>query len=225
MRPYWAHFFILVKRRKTMKKIIGLLKAQAKLVCAAGVIVVFVVGFVIFINRDAPTITASSVIGMDYIQELASVECDCEAVATVYDEQKKEKALKEENAEKREKKLTEAIKYHVLYKGIVKAGIKNIDEIKTEIDKENKKIIVTLPEIEIIGTSVDENLKQMQISGKYNEKTVLKEALEACEEDLNNRIKDGKIKEVAKESAAEIIKAAFEPFAKELGKKYSVEVR
>lgn len=113
-------------------------------------------------------------------------------------------------------------KYHVAYKGTVKAGV-NFEKI--QIIESDKKITVIIPSIEIQDVSVDTNLDYIFTKNKYNTETIYAEAYSKCIEDLNEKAKTNPtLLATAKESAVDTIKALLRPFESQLADGQEFEI-
>ena len=118
------------------------------------------------------------------------------------------------------------VAYYVNYKGNVKAGI-NIKHISYEEDKENKKVIVTIPEIEVFDDIVDDTkLDFIFLDESYNTETVHPEAFALSKDDLKNSLNNNKeFYDKARESVISIVKASIEPLINAKDNEYELVIQ
>ena len=118
------------------------------------------------------------------------------------------------------------VAYYVNYKGNVKAGI-NIKHISYEEDKENKKVIVTIPEIEVFDYIVDDTkLDFIFLDESYNTETVHPEAFALSKDDLKNSLNNNKeFYDKARESVISIVKASIEPLINAKDNEYELVIQ
>lgn len=116
--------------------------------------------------------------------------------------------------------------YFVSYKGTVTAGI-DFEYVTFEVDKENKKLIITVPEAKITSYNIDIGKnKYIFKDEKYNNASELNSAHDICEKDLKDRTsKDELILKTAKENAQVVLKQFYEPWLKNYYKNYTLEVK
>ena len=119
--------------------------------------------------------------------------------------------------EKNEKKTD----YYIAYEADVKAGVR-LDEVSFSIDRNNKEIIVTVPEIEILEIDLDENsLEFMFVKEKADEISELGNAIKACNDDIETEVQQTpEIFELARKSAVRKLIALFKPFIEQLDAEY-----
>ena len=155
------------------------------------------------------TISKSTLQEIIDINELQTVDYDYNAVATQYDEN------------------NEPI-YYVAYMGTVTAGI-DFNEIDISVDDINKKVLITLPEVEAQGTRIDMGtLEYIFTKDKYETEDVSQEAYKLCKEDLKARIdaeKDNLLFQTAKENAVSSVEALFKPFIDTIDNSYTLEIK
>lgn len=118
------------------------------------------------------------------------------------------------------------VAYYVNYKGTVKAGI-NIKHISYEEDKENKKVIVTIPEIEVFDYIVDDTkLDFIFLDESYNTETVHPEAFALSKDDLKNSLNNNKeFYAKARENVISIVKASIEPLINAKDNEYELVIQ
>ena len=201
----------VLSKMKGMKK-----ELRFALIIAVIILVIVVIVYaktVVFNNKDGQvtTISKSSLEKVIEINELSTIDYTYNAIATVYDE----------NDKKGEK-----IKYYVAYEGLVTAGI-DFKKIEIVVDDTEKKVTITLPEIEIHDLTV--NMGTMDcifVDNKYNTEKVSQEAYTASKEDLKKRIEqDTELPQMAKENAIASVKALFTPWIEQIDEEYTVEVK
>lgn len=121
---------------------------------------------------------------------------------------------------------TDDYKYFVSYEGTVSAGI-DFKQVKIYVDKDNKKLIITVPEPKITGYNVDiGSLKFIFTKDKYNEASELEQAFKLCKADLENRSeKDELILKTAKQNSITVLEAFFKPWIETFNSEYEVVVK
>jgi len=198
-------------------KKINLTKIKKKIIAVSvfiAIILLIAIGvymkMVVFNNKEGQvsTISKSSLEKIVEINELSTVDYTYNATTKVYDED------------------GTTIKYYVAYEGVVTAGI-DFKKIKIVPDEEQKKIVITLPEIEIHVTDVNMGtLDYIFMKDKYETETVSQEAYKACKQDLENRVKnETDLIKMAKTNAIESVKALFTPWIQQVDEEYEVEVK
>lgn len=187
------------------------MRFQTKLIIVLLLALALVIGALLAIlgnNDDGTTITStSSLESVLEIKELSMVEYIYNAIATKYD--------KNNNP-----------MYHVAYEGTVIAGIE-FDDIKIDVEENEKKIIITIPEIKIQDVKVDEStLDYMFLKSKYETETIAQEAYKLCIEDLKVRITEENILyDTAKTNAKFSLEAMFKPWIETIDDTYTVEIK
>ena len=108
----------------------------------------------------------------------------------------------------------------------MKAGI-NFQNIKTQIDNENKKITVILPDVEIYDTTVDAGtLEYIFTDKKYNTENVAQEAYKLCCNDLAEKAKqEDNLYSAAKSNAKAAVEALIKPWVEQTNSDYTVVVK
>ena len=100
------------------------------------------------------------------VSDLATYEAIYNGIATVYDEKNPEK-----------------VKYHVSYEAEIEVGF-DVQDINVNLDTEAKKVIVTIPPVDIVNVVVDfTSMDFIFINDKANTATVSETAYKACETD------------------------------------------
>ena len=117
-------------------------------------------------------------------------------------------------------------KYFVSYEGTVSAGI-DFKQVKIDIDKKAKKLIITVPEPKITGYNVDiGKLKFIFKKEKYDEASELESAFKLCKADLETRSeKDEFILKTAKQNSITVLEAFFKPWIEVFNNDYEVEIK
>lgn len=152
-------------------------------------------------------ITVSQLQEILEISELSTAEYSYNSIARAYDAD------------------GEKIRYYVYYEGTVKAGI-DFSKIDILVDDQNHRIALLLPEAEIMITSVDINsLDYMFEKKKYETETISQEAYTLCNEDLKQKIaNEEQFLEMAKDNAANCVKALIEPWVEQVNDEYVVTI-
>lgn len=115
-------------------------------------------------------------------------------------------------------------KYVVSYHGTVTFGI-DFKKIKVSEDKDNKKVIVTMPKISIVETNVaPESVVPIYLEDKKaDEEFAYIERRRECDEDLRSKAEnDIKVTEMAKKTAESTVRNLINPFIKELYPDYEL---
>lgn len=119
------------------------------------------------------------------------------------------------------------VKYYAAYDGTVKAGF-DADKVKIDIDKENKKVTIRIPEVTISDVIVDENSVEIIFTNKkYDTETVMAEANSAAVNDLKEKTsEDSTLLDAAKENAEMNVRELYEPWLEQEDpdERYSLEV-
>lgn len=111
-------------------------------------------------------------------------------------------------AEIYKKKDKKDVKCHVLYNAKVKAGI-DMTEVEFKLDDENKKVLVTLPEVVINKVNVDE--KKLDFIPE-NTTVEVGEVLTACKNDAKKEANDSEqLLTLAEENIKSIVEALIYP--------------
>ena len=117
-------------------------------------------------------------------------------------------------------------KYHVAYEGYVNAGF-DFNNIETERDVENKKIVIVIPKIKINSVNInDETLDFIFVKDKFDTETTFQEAYKASYLDLENKaINNNTIKKMAYENAVDAMKAIIIPLETKLPDGYTFDFK
>lgn len=196
---------------------INLTRAKIRFIAVAviGVIMLLIaigvyMKMVVFNNKEGQvsTISKSSLEKIIEINELSTIDYTHNATTKVYDED------------------GTTIKYYVAYEGTVTAGI-DFEQIEIVPDEEQKKVVITLPEIQIHDVNVNMGtLDYIFMKDKYETETVSQEAYKACKQDLQNRVEnETDLHKMAKENAIQSIEALFTPWIQQVDEEYEVEVK
>lgn len=193
-------------KKNIFNVILGLPK---KIIITIGILLVVGIGFVLVKTSKGgifSTVSTSSLQKVFEISELDTIEYAYNAVATKYTKDKDPK-------------------YYVAYEGKVRAGI-DFSKIDIKVDKENKKVTLTIPEIIITDVTVDSNsMDYIFVKDKYETESVHYESLTLCKEDLQNRIeKEELFYETAKENTKLAIEALIKPWIESVDDEYKVEI-
>lgn len=195
---------------KVKQNIIALLKGKLKLiiifgVVAAGIIVLAIIGNQK--NGSLTTISESTLQEVIEINELSTVDYTYNAITKKVD--------KNNNP-----------MYYVAYEGTVTAGI-DFNKIEFEVDEKEKKVIITLPEIEIHSTKVEMGtLEYIFTKNKYETEDITQEAYKLCKDDLKTRIEsESELYNTARENAISSVEALFNPWIDTVDDEYTVEIK
>ena len=139
------------------------------------IILIFALLFRIKVINKPATIninSTSTLMDIINIAELSTAEFQYKGIAEVYKDEKKSK-----------------IRCRICYNSIVKAGI-DMDEVKLNVDNDNKVVTATLPDIDIKVTIIDKESSLAYLPS--NAEMGIKEAREYCKEDVLNEAKNSK---------------------------------
>lgn len=142
------------------------------------------------------------------VSDLATYEAIYNGIATVYDEKKPEK-----------------VKYHVSYEAEIEVGF-DIQDIRVDLDTESKKVIVTIPPVDIVSVVVDfTSMDFIFINDKADTATVSETAYKACETDaITESQAQTAIKELAQQNALNYVDALIRPFVEQMDPTYEIEI-
>ena len=115
--------------------------------------------------------------------------------------------------------------YYVSYEGDVTAGF-DFDDIKFSVDKEKKKMTITMPEVKITDShTYIEKQKFIFKNSKYDTVNELSEANRICNEDIKKRAnEDNLLLETAKDNAKVVLQQFFETWLNNYYPGYTLEV-
>lgn len=199
----------VVKEKKKIQ--IPKLRLQTKIIIILSLVLILVVGILLAITQNnsgqLTTISKSSLQKVIEINELSTVDYTYNATATKYDEN------------------NDAM-YYVAYEGTVTAGI-DFNEIGIEVIEEEKKVKITIPEVEIHSTKVDMGtMEYIFTKNKYETEDISQEAYKLCKDDLKARIeKENVLHDTARENAISSVEALFKPWIDTIDNSYTVEIK
>ena len=115
--------------------------------------------------------------------------------------------------------------YYVSYEAKVYAGI-DFEDIGIAVDDEAKAISVEIPEVTITDVIVDiASMDFIFYNDKANASTVSQQAYKACEEDARQESREQEvIYELARQNAANVLRALIEPIVDQTEGGYSLSV-
>lgn len=117
------------------------------------------------------------------------------------------------------------VDYYIYYSASVYAGI-DFSEVQFTEDEENKKILATIPKVQINDTVVDPNsLDFMFMNKKADNVSVTATALTACETDIQQECtSDSALLEIAQMNAENAVRALAEPIIEQVCEGYTLEI-
>lgn len=120
----------------------------------------------------------------------------------------------------------EKVLYHVSYESEVKVGF-DTEAIAVDVDNDNKKVIITLPEIKINDVTVKmESLDYIFEDNSANTPSVSNEAYAACIEDAKSEsASNDQIFELARDNSENLVRALIEPLLKQNKDTYTLDIR
>lgn len=190
-----------------------------KIIIAITIIVIVSIGMSIGVTMIKRSISKPDIISTASLEKIINVndlstfEAVYNGIATVY------------NEEKVDKQGNKKVNYYVSYEAKVKAGI-DVTEVDIDVDEENQKIIISMPEVKITDINVDiTSLDYIIENKKLDTKTISQEAYNKCIEDVSNETsKEQAIYSLAQENAKNILIALIEPFVKQVNDQYVLEI-
>lgn len=175
-----------------------------KLVLVVGIIAILLAGSYRFLfgkKTPASIITSSTLTDAIDIAELSTAEFKYKGIAEAYSDEARTK-----------------VKCRLCYNAVVKAGI-SMEKVQFDIDESNKTVKVTLPEIDITVTIVDEQSMAILPSGAD---IGIASMLKFSKEDATNEaMKSEALLDAAKENLRATINGVLYPILKPQG--YSIK--
>lgn len=199
----------IAKAKKLTKKKVPLWAVGVTLLVIA-VACIAVLGFT---QREPPgqaqVVTQSLLEDIIDVSNVSTYEAVYNGIVTVMNEKNEDK-----------------VDFHVSYEAKVKVGI-DFNRIKVELDEELKRIIVTVPTVELQEPEVEiSSLDFIFINDKANTATVTERAYKACNADAAEESKEQKaIYDLAQEAAINFVDALIRPFVEQLDSTYDIEIR
>lgn len=128
-------------------------------------------------------------------------------------------------AEVKNQENTAETDYYVSYEAKVKAGI-DFEKIVFNVDSEQKRINVTMPEVYITDVNVDiATLDYIFVNDAANTSTVSQQAFKACEADVQAESqKQEKIYGLAEQNSKNILTALIRPIVEQLDEEYELVI-
>lgn len=123
-------------------------------------------------------------------------------------------------------KNPDKIDYYVTYQSTVEAGI-DFTKADIVVDKGNKTVVITLPEVTITNTAVDPaTLEYIFVNKKAETPTVSEQAIKLCEADVAQETssQDG-ILELARQNARNVVEALTQPLIAQSAPDYTLTIQ
>lgn len=160
-------------------------------------------------NPKEEIITTSALEKIINISELSTFQAVYNGITKVMNEEKPDK-----------------LDFYASYEAKVYAGF-DFEKVDIITDEDAKKIIVTIPEIQITDVNVDiASLDFMFQNDKADASTVSERAYKACIEDVTIESEaEAEIYELAEQNAKNIIEALISPFIEQLDPEYELEIK
>ena len=195
------------KKKLSFRQIIKYIRLLCFIIVA---IIVFLFVKEKIVKRDSiPEIISKSTLEkVINVSDLSTFEAIYNGVASVANEEKPEN-----------------IDYYVSYEAKVKAGI-DFEQVNLEVNEDEKRITVTLPEVKITDVNVDiASLDYIFMNKRANTETVSAQAYKKCIEDVTNESNSTTaIYELAKQNARNIVEALIKPFVEQLDSEYELKI-
>ena len=195
------------KKKLSFRQIIKYIRLLCFIIVA---IIVFLFVKEKIVKRDSiPEIISKSTLEkVINVSDLSTFEAIYNGVASVASEEKPEN-----------------IDYYVSYEAKVKAGI-DFEQVNLEVNEDEKRITVTLPEVKITDVNVDiASLDYIFMNKRANTETVSAQAYKKCIEDVTNESNSTTaIYELAKQNARNIVEALIKPFIEQLDSEYELKI-
>lgn len=196
---------VSIKKEKPPKRG-GLIKW---LIVAIIVVAIAVIVVIVFARPKTHTQISAETILQDIkgISELSGAVYSYNGVATAYTEDGNDK-------------------YYVNYYGTVEVGV-NFEDVTVRVDKNEKKIIIQLPECQFLSDPVVDigNLDYIFVKEAYNTETISAEAYRIAKDDLNQKASaDEDLFNIARENIITTLEALTEPLLGQLNNEYSIVI-
>lgn len=121
-------------------------------------------------------------------------------------------------AEKYNEEDSDDVECHIAYESVIRAGI-NMQDVKFKVDEKNKKVIITIPDVQIDTPEIDTG--SLSYIPK-NPKLQLNEIIDLCKKDAQEEGNQSEeLKEVAKNSLKTTIQGLITPLLAQ--EEYSLE--
>lgn len=175
-------------------------------------LIVLTISFIRVHNENRLTITTkSSLEKIIEINKLSTIEYTYNAIVAKY----KDDEVKDDNVE-----------YYVAYNGKVTAGI-DFNEVNIDVNYKEKKIYITLPNVEIHEINVDMGTLDYIYEKNTSEKdSISQEAYKLCKNDLRERAKnETELLVNANENAKSAIEALIKPWIESVDKEFQIEFK
>lgn len=195
------------KKKLSFRQIIKYIRLLCFIIVA--IIVFLFVKEKMFSRESKPEIISKSTLEkVINVSDLSTFEAIYNGVASVANEEKPEN-----------------IDYYVSYEAKVKAGI-DFEQVNLEVNEDEKRITVTLPEVKITDVNVDiASLDYIFMNKRANTETVSAQAYKKCIKDVTNESNSTTaIYELAKQNARNIVEALIKPFVEQLDSKYELKI-
>lgn len=169
----------------------------------------FAYSFINGLTTHKEIITVSSLEEIINISDLNTYQAVYNGVAEVINEKKENK-----------------IDCYVSYEAKVNAGF-DFEEVRIVKEDEPKRIIVTIPKIEISEVNVDiGSLDYMYLEKVSDDEMITKRAYKACIADVEDESKNEiEIYELAEQNAINIVEALISPFIQQFGPEYELVIK
>ena len=175
-------------------------------------LIMLTISFIRVHNENRLTITTkSSLEKIIEINKLSTIEYTYNAIVAKY----KDDEVKDDNVE-----------YYVAYNGKVTAGI-DFNEVNIDVNYKEKKIYITLPNVEIHEINVDMGTLDYIYEENTSEKdSISQEAYKLCKNDLRERAKnETELLVNANENAKSAIEALIKPWIESVDKEFQIEFK
>ncbi|MBQ2697513.1 MAG: DUF4230 domain-containing protein [Clostridia bacterium] len=123
-------------------------------------------------------------------------------------------------------KRPEKVDYYVSYEAVIKAGF-DFERLSVSVAETDRLIVVTIPEIRIHKVDVDiTSLDYIFENTSANTATVSQQAYSACCADAEAESRSQRaIYDLAEQNAHNAVRALIDPFLRQLGSDYRLEIR
>ena len=154
------------------------------------------------------TVSVASIQEVLEISELSTAEYVYNSIARAYEED------------------GTTVRYYVAYEGTINAGI-NFNEIGIDLNKDDKILTITLPEITIQSVTVDPGSLEYIFEDKKSEtENVHKEAFELCQKDLEEKANnEDELLSLARTNAETTVTALLRPWIMQIDNTFTINVK
>ena len=208
------------KEKKSIFEIISMIQGNLKFFITIGIILVigsillkFKLPNIVSSMKEAiwgteVIVSASTLTDLLEISELSTLSYDYSAVVSVYEDE--------------EDRKEDDVYDYAWYDATIKLGI-DFSKIDVKVQEEKKKIMLTLPPIEVMDVIVDQNTMKYFDTASTNEDFVIL-AKKACKEDATEKATTPELLETAKKNTEDTVKSLIAPVLDSSKESYDMKI-